>query len=81
MRVATPRRAYVVPPAEPELVREAWPLHGKCGFCGDADGRHRLFDTMLERHRAGDSAAALAKDFLYPLNAVEALLGWWETAA
>lgn len=52
-----------------------WPFRGPCGFCGGPDARHRLWDAILDRHRAGDSVADLAQEFAFPVEAVLALLG------
>ena len=44
-------------------ISEHIPYRGRCAFCGGIDARHRLFEAISERHRAGDSIELLAWDF------------------
>jgi hypothetical protein len=54
---------------------ERWfPPRGGCAFCGHKDARHRLWDTIIERHTAGDSIAFLADDYGKPRQAIKAVL-------
>lgn len=61
----------------PPAVSAAWPRRGPCGFCGFRDARHRIFDTVLDRHRGGDSARLLADAYDVSEVAVRQLLAWW----
>lgn len=56
--------------AEREQLDAYFPPAGPCLFCGAADKRHRLWDTMAERCAAGETAAAVAEDYGYPVEAV-----------
>ena len=47
---------------------------GPCAFCGHRDKRHRLWDAMMGRAEAGETAAETARDLEYPIEAVEAVL-------
>ena len=42
------------------------PFNGPCGICGGPDQRHRLADSLIEAHRAGDSAEFLADIYGLP---------------
>lgn len=53
---------------------EWFPPCGPCGFCRRGDKRHRIWDTMLERHAAGDTAEMMAEDYMVPEVAVRAVL-------
>jgi hypothetical protein len=50
-----------------------WPPRGPCACCAGGDARHRVWDMMLGRARAGDSVRALARDYGVPEQAVLAL--------
>ncbi len=38
-------------------------FRGPCAFCGHADARHRMVDTITERYTAGETVEALAQDY------------------
>jgi hypothetical protein len=63
-----------------DVVVRAWPFAGPCGFCGCADKRHRVFDTVADRHAAGDSVALLARDYSVGRYEIRALLKVMEAA-
>lgn len=57
---------------------ERWfPPRGPCALCGHADARHRLFDAIADRSRAGEAADALAEDYGLPVGAVRAVIDNW----
>jgi len=39
------------------------PYAGPCAFCGFRDKRHRLWDSVRENYRAGDSVADIAENY------------------
>lgn len=47
-----------------------YPYVGPCAFCGRPDKRHRMFDSIRDMARAGDSAQLLADEFDLDLSAV-----------
>ena len=51
-----------------------WPYRGPCAFCGCADARHRLFDSMRGNFRAGDSVERIAVAYDATVEAVNAVL-------
>jgi hypothetical protein len=51
-----------------------WPYCGPCAFCGCADKRHRLFDAMRGRVRAGESRKSVAEDYGCSMDALLAVL-------
>ena len=51
-----------------------YPERGPCAFCGHKDARHRLWDTIIDRHEAGDSMTELAKDYDKPRKAIKLVL-------
>ena len=51
-------------------IDDYFPPCGPCGICGGPDGRHRLFDAIRDRYRAGESAAAIAEDLDVPTRGV-----------
>ena len=52
------------------IIDAAFPYRGKCGMCGCADARHRLFDAMRGNHRAGDDPERIATAYAAPLRGV-----------
>ena len=40
-----------------------FPFRGPCAICGHPDARHRLFDAIRGRAKAGDSVEELAEDY------------------
>lgn len=56
------------------ILDEHFPPRGPCLLCGHPDARHRLWDALLGRHDAGDSAEELARDYGVAVEAVEAVL-------
>jgi len=57
----------------PEL-EEWFPFRGACGVCGGVDARHRLWDTLIGMHNAGDSIESIADGYRLPVEAVEKLI-------
>jgi hypothetical protein len=51
-----------------------FPYRGPCGICGGPDARHRLFDCMRGRVRAGDTPESVAEDYGCTLAALRAVL-------
>lgn len=51
-----------------------FPYAGRCAICGYRDKRHRIIDTIKGRHKAGESIAALARDYEVSRRAIEAAL-------
>jgi hypothetical protein len=51
-----------------------FPPRGACAFCGGKDARHRIWDTIMDRHAAGESVASLAEDYMKPRKAIKAIL-------
>lgn len=47
-----------------------FPPCGPCAFCGFKDKRHLLWDIFLD---APETDAELAKDFDYPIEAIQAV--------
>src|SRR5690606_42040108 len=37
-----------------DAIDNHWPPRGPCAFCGHRDARHRIFDAIKERRRAGE---------------------------
>ena len=57
-----------------KLLDKWWPPRGPCGFCNGPDARHRVWDTIQGRHKAGDSIEVLVKDYGVSRRAIEACL-------
>lgn len=51
-----------------------FPYRGKCAFCGADDARHRLWDSIIDMHKAGDSIEHLAEDFNLPIEAIKLVI-------
>jgi len=50
--------------AKQEKTLSRWfPARGPCGFCGHADARHRLWDAIISRYRAGETVKIIAEDY------------------
>ena len=47
-----------------------FPPCGPCGICGGPDKRHRLWDAIRDRFRAGETAREIADDLGQPLRGV-----------
>jgi len=39
------------------------PFRGPCGLCGGPDARHRMYDAINERVRAGEGEEDVAEDY------------------
>ncbi len=39
------------------------PYCGACFCCGHSDARHRMFDAILDRYKAGESVESLMDDY------------------
>lgn len=50
------------------------PFRGPCGICGGPDARHRLFDSLQEAHRAGDSVPLIAEWYDFTEEYVSAIV-------
>jgi hypothetical protein len=46
---------------------------GECAFCGGPDAGHRIWDSIAERLRAGDTARSIAGDYDLTVQGVRAL--------
>ena len=44
---------------------------GPCLVCGHPDKRHRMWDAIRDRFLAGESLAALARDYAVPQVGIE----------
>lgn len=53
---------------------EWFPPCGPCMFCGWSDKRHRLWDTFVCRHDAGETVEEIAEDMGQPLEGVRAVI-------
>lgn len=60
------------------MLNRWWPPRGPCAFCDCGDARHRIFDEIRGRQRAGDSLKTLARDFRVSKGAIKAVLGMEE---
>jgi hypothetical protein len=49
-------------------------FRGPCGICGGPDARHRLWDSLIDCHRAGDSIESIALNFRLAPEAVKAVI-------
>ncbi len=47
------------------------PPSGVCAFCGYPDRRHRLWDMVLSRFKAGETLQDLATDYDYTRDQME----------
>lgn len=47
---------------------------GPCGLCGCLDARHRIFDAIRSRNRAGDDVGMIADDHGYAEWQVQAII-------
>jgi len=68
---------FILPPE----VSAAVPYSGPCAFCGGPEARHRVLDTIVERHRTGESASDIAGDYEKPLAIVEDVCAHWSDTA
>jgi hypothetical protein len=59
---------------EAEGVDEWFAYRGPCSCCGHPDARHRMFDAIISRCRAGEATLDVADDYGVPLCAVVAVL-------
>jgi len=53
---------------------EYFPPRGPCAFCGHKDARHRLWDALMDRVAAGDSAESVAEDYGISMKAMNLVL-------
>jgi uncharacterized protein (DUF433 family) len=51
-----------------------FPRNGPCMFHPTRYARHRIIDAIRDRHRAGESMAALAKDYEVSRAAIKAAI-------
>jgi len=56
------------------LLERAFPPNGPCMFHRTLYARHRVIDAIRARHRVGESAAFLARDFGKEVRAVRVLV-------
>jgi len=65
----------------PYYVDTTFPYSGPCAFCGGPEARHRILDTIVERHRAGESVAEIAWDYDAFGLVIEAICAHWDDEA
>lgn len=54
---------------------------GPCAFCGYPDAGHRVWDTIAERLRAGETERSVAGDYDLTIQGVRALARRSDTAS
>lgn len=57
-----------------DVIDRHFPYRGPCAMCGGPDARHRLFDEMRGRVRAGDTPESVAEDYGCTMEALHAVL-------
>lgn len=50
------------------------PYRGPCAFCSSDDTRHRTWDAIVARERAGEELPDLALDYDLPLRTIARML-------
>jgi hypothetical protein len=55
------------------------PFTGPCAFCDHPDSRHRLWDAIQDRAKAGETILELAADYDLSAAAIEAIIARGET--
>ena len=61
----------------PPVVEKHFPPQGVCLLCGFGDKRHRMFDAIADRIRAGESERSVIVDYRLPRSTVRAIVAWW----
>ena len=51
-----------------------FPPRGPCAFCGFHDARHRIFDTIIDSHNAGQSVDSIASEYELSILAVACVI-------
>lgn len=54
-----------------------FPYRGPCAYCDSDDARHRLWDAIVERRKAGESIPDLQRDYGLSYWAVRVVLEDW----